>query len=136
MAEGGMSQWYGRRRVALACIAAVLFGVMTLFAGSRVLMGSDPGYVVYRPLLLFNTLMGAAYVGVGVVAWWHPRLGSHGAALLLGLNSLVLMAIGSVYTASGPVAGTSVLAMSFRTLVWLVLLLVFRWAARRGATPI
>ncbi len=46
---------------------AVLFGVATLFAGGRVLLGSDPGYEVFRPLLTHNTAMGVAYLV------WRPR---------------------------------------------------------------
>lgn len=46
----------GLRRV-LALIALV-FGLVTLVAGGRVLAGADPGYVVFRPLLLYNVAMG------------------------------------------------------------------------------
>jgi hypothetical protein len=35
-------------QVALALLAA-LFGLLTIFAGMRVLAGADPGYVVFRP---------------------------------------------------------------------------------------
>ncbi len=47
---------------------AVLFGIATVVAGTRVLSGSDPGYLVFRPLLIFNTAMGVAYLAAGVVA--------------------------------------------------------------------
>ena len=46
-----------------------MFGVATLFAGSRVLLGSDPGYEVFRPLLIYNTAMGAAYLAAGITVW-------------------------------------------------------------------
>ena len=41
-----------------------------LVAGGRVLLGGDPGYVVYLPLLVFNTAMGVAYLFTGVRAWF------------------------------------------------------------------
>ena len=63
---------------ALAIVAG-LFGIATLVAGSRVLLGADPGYVVYRPLLVFNTVMGAAYLVTGVLAWFDARRGRRGA---------------------------------------------------------
>ena len=48
-----------------AATIAVLFGIATLFAGGRVLLGSDPGYEVFRPLLIYNTSMGVAYLAAG-----------------------------------------------------------------------
>ena len=44
-----------RRAIALAAGA---FGLVTVVAGTRVLTGTDPGYVVFRPLLVFDTFMG------------------------------------------------------------------------------
>lgn len=43
-----------------AAVVAILFGLATIWAGLRVLwVGSDPGKVDFRPLLIFNTVMGA-----------------------------------------------------------------------------
>ena len=49
-----------RKRSALAALVAVRFGVATVVAGSRVLLGADPGYAVFRPLLWCNAAMGVA----------------------------------------------------------------------------
>jgi hypothetical protein len=47
-------------------VVAAVFGLATIVAGGRVLTGwSDPGYVVYRPLLIYNTAMGVAYLAAG-----------------------------------------------------------------------
>lgn len=124
----------GRKVVAAVAIAAVLFGLVTMIAGARVLLGSDPGYVVYLPLLRFNTIMGVVYVTVGVLAWRHLRLGVYGAAAISVLNLLVLGAISYVYAQNGSVASTSVQAMTFRTVVWVVLFLVLAGASRPSAT--
>jgi len=52
-------------RQRIAAVAAVIFGLATVTAGGRVLLGySEPGYVVYQPLLIYNTLMGFVYVAV------------------------------------------------------------------------
>lgn len=113
-------------------IVAVVFGIATLAAGGRVLLGADPGYVVYLPLLVFNTVMGAAYLLTGVRAWFDARSGRRGAAAILLLNALVLAFIGWLYLAQpGTVARESVVAMGFRTAVWAVLWGGFVWAARR-----
>ena len=62
----------GRRILAFVAIA---FGLLTVFAGGRVLAGADPGYVVFRPLLVFNFAMGFVYVAAGVAALRSAELG-------------------------------------------------------------
>lgn len=115
----------------LAAIAAV-FGIATLFAGGRVLLGADPGYVVYRPLLVFNTAMGAAYLLTGVLGWFDAQRARRGAAVIAAINLLVL---GGVIWLSldraGIVARESVVAMAFRSLVWLGLWAGFARVGRR-----
>ncbi len=63
--------WMGK---ALA-VVGVGFGALTIVTGARVLLGADPGWLVYRPLLVYNTLMGAAYVAAGVLVWRGSRWG-------------------------------------------------------------
>ena len=107
----------------LAAAVAVLFGVATLLAGGRVLLGADPGYEVFRPLLVFNTAMGAAYVAAGVTIWRSVSAGRYAAGAIFLLNLLVLAGIIIVYRSGGEVAVESLRAMTFRTVVWLVLFL-------------
>lgn len=118
-----------QRAVALA---AVLFGLATFVAGARVLAGTNPGYVVYRPLLLFNTAMGFAYVGAGVLAWRDLTRGTSAAAAIFALNLCVLGAIGHLYSTGSAVAIESLRAMTFRTGVWLGLWLGLAWLRRRA----
>ena len=118
-------------RKTLALIA-VLFGVVTVFAGSRVLTGSDPGYVVFLPLLVYNTLMGFVYIGVGIVAWRNVHYGRNGAAAVFLLNLLVLAAIWLLYNSGGAVAIDSLRAMTLRTTVWLLLFMGLFWLSRRA----
>jgi hypothetical protein len=122
----------GRSRVQRAAAGvAVVFGLATLWAGGSVLAGRDPGYVVYRPLLMFNTAMGAVYLAAGALAWRRAAAGRTGAAVILGLNLLVLGGVAYLYRTGGPVAIESVRAMSFRSTIWLGLLLALAWASRR-----
>jgi len=111
-------------------LAGILFGIVTIFAGSRVLTGRDPGYVVFRPLLIFNTVMGVAYVVGGIVAWRNSKAGAYVAATIFCLNAAVLGVIGYVYTMGDAVAVESLRAMTLRTFVWLVLFLGLAWASR------
>lgn len=131
-AQSGRSQ-YLRISQRVVALAALLFGIATIFAGTRVLLGSDPGYVVFLPLLLYNTAMGFAYVGVGAVTWRNLCRGKNGAGAVFLLNLLVLAAIGFLYTAGGPVAIESLRAMTLRTVVWFVLFVGLWWLGRAAA---
>ena len=114
----------------LAASVAVLFGIATVVAGGRVLLGADPGYVVYKPLLLFNTAMGVAYLLVGVLAWRRTRQGMRGAAAIVVLNAAALVGIVLLSARGEAVAATSLQAMTFRTAVWVVIFLLLLWASR------
>jgi hypothetical protein len=57
----------------IAGVVAVLFGLATVGAGVSVLAGRDPGYLVHRPLVVFNTVMGLLYIGAGILAWSGAR---------------------------------------------------------------
>jgi hypothetical protein len=114
----------------LAAAIAGLFGIVTLFAGGRVLLGSDPGYVVFRPLLIYNTIMGVVYLAAGITLWRNLILGKYAAGAIFLLNILVLFGIILVYRSGGAVAVDSLGAMTLRTVVWLVLFLVASWLGR------
>lgn len=103
----------------LAAVVAMLFGVATVLSGGRVLLGADPGYTVFRPLLVYNTAMGFAYVAAGFVLWRRPAVGRLAAGGIFVLNLLVLVAIVVIHRSGGAVAVDSLRAMSFRTVVWL-----------------
>ena len=122
----------GQKSLALV---AVVFGAVTIVAGARVLAGSDPGYVVFLPLLIYNSVMGLVYIGVGASGWRRLDHGRNGAAAVFLLNLLVLTAIWLVYTSGGAVAIDSVRAMTLRTAVWGVLFVGFWWLNRRSSGP-
>ncbi|MDA0239747.1 MAG: hypothetical protein O3A84_06930 [Proteobacteria bacterium] len=126
-----MQYLQGRKAVAAVVVVAVLFGVVTMVTGTRVLLGADPGYAPYPPLLWFNTMMGAVYVIVGVLAWCSLRRGMQGAGIIFAVNLASLAVIGILYAPDGPIAVTSLQAMTLRTVVWLVLFLVLWWSSRR-----
>lgn len=128
-----MLNFHGKKLVLAVAMAAVLFGVATTIAGVRALLGADPGYIVYPPLLRFNIIMGVAYVAVGIIAWRSLKVGVYGAAAICVLNLSALGFIRYLYTPSGPIASESLQAMAFRTVVWIVLFLVLAWARRWGS---
>lgn len=110
---------------------AIVFGVVTILSGGRVLLGADPGYVVYKPLLVYNTAMGFIYAGAGIAAWRSVVRGRAAAGAIFVLNLIVLAAVGTLYSnGGGAVAIESVHAMTLRTVVWLVLFAGFAWIVR------
>lgn len=118
----------------LLALVAVLFGLATIVAGVSVLAGSDPGYIVFRPLLMYNTAMGMAYVAAGVIAWRSLDRGKYVAATIFVLNTFVLLVIGYLYTTGNAIAIDSLRAMALRTVVWFVLLLGLAWLS--GGNPL
>lgn len=114
-------------------LAGILFGLATVAVGIRVLGGSDPGYIVFRPLLMYNTAMGMAYVAAGVIAWHSSYRGKYAAATIFVLNTFVLLVIGYLYTTGNAIAIDSLRAMTLRTVVWFALFLGFVWINHRIA---
>ena len=115
----------------LIALIAVAFGVLTLFVGTRVLRGADPGYVVFRPLLVYNVVMGGVYVLAGVLIGRGAASGKWLAGGIAGLNALVLAGIAWLHASGGAVAVESLRAMAFRTGVWVLLFGGVVWLARR-----
>jgi hypothetical protein len=116
-----------------AAAVAALFGLATIVAGGSVLTGrSDPGYVVFRPLLIYNTAMGVAYLAAGIAIWRSLNRGMYAAAAIFLLNLIASGAILYLYTAGGAVAIDSLRAMTLRTAVWLGIFLGLAWVSRRS----
>ncbi|MBW7933737.1 MAG: hypothetical protein H3C62_09035 [Gemmatimonadaceae bacterium] len=115
-----------------AAVIGVVFGLATLAAGGTVLIGRDPGYLVYRPLLVYNTAMGLVYLVAAFAAWQRREMGRIAAGWIAVVNAAVLLWIVYLFkTTSGVVANDSVRAMTLRTVVWVVLYAVLAWVWRR-----
>lgn len=101
-------------------IIAILFGLVTIFSGHRVLFGlSDPGYLVFLPLLIFNILMGFIYLIAAWFIWTNLERGFKLSRLIAFMYLGVLIIIGALFLLSANlIAIESIYAMSFRTLVW------------------
>jgi hypothetical protein len=115
---------------ALGVFVAIAFGIVTVIAGGRVLSGTDPGYLVFRPLLVFNTAMGVAYIVAGAVTWRDLGKGRAAAAAIFAVNLVVLVGVVVLYRTGGPVAMDSVMAMTLRTAVWAALFGGLTWLMR------
>ncbi|MDZ7721108.1 MAG: hypothetical protein U5K72_19965 [Balneolaceae bacterium] len=111
---------------------AVLFGMITVFVGGQTLLGiSDPGYTIFLPLLIFNFVMGFLYLITGLLIWKSHKKALPAARTVFLLNLFVFLMISLLYFSSDRVAMESVIAMTFRTGVWLVILMVIRFNRKK-----
>ncbi|MGM0547546.1 MAG: hypothetical protein ACQEST_12600 [Bacteroidota bacterium] len=89
--------------------------------GTTLLEFSDPGYVIFLPLLIFNTVMGFAYTASGYLIWRNLHTGIKAAKVIFLLNLIMLFLILIAYWLEVSVAFESLTAMSFRTVIWLII---------------
>jgi hypothetical protein len=114
------------RRIAGA--VGVLVGVMSILAGSQVLLGfSVPGYTVWRLLVAYNVLAGVVSVVAGAGLWRGAHWSSRLATAIAAAHLTVLLILAGASARGALVASESFGAMTFRSVVWLAI----AWIARR-----
>lgn len=117
-----------------ASVIAVIFGVLTLVASSRILyLGSDPGYVVFMPLLIFNHIMGVCYLIAGYLIWKDSHKHEMAALAIFLLNLVVLITVVLFYIMGSGIAINSLGAMTFRTIVWLLIFISLKISGRKAS---
>ena len=109
-------------------IAAIAFGVLTVFSGGRALFGglearAELGNIV--PVVLwFNFVAGFVYVLAGVALLQTKRWAAP-MALLLAVSTVLVFAAFAVHiVAGGAFEARTVGALSLRSLFWVVVALV------------
>lgn len=108
-------------------VFAFIFGVVTVSIGTLTLTGhSDPGYNVFTPLLIFNTIMGLFYLLAGYILWQNLQRGKKAAGIITIINLLSLLVIVSGYQFDVAIAFESLMAMTFRTVVWGIIYFIGR----------
>ena len=115
-------------------IAAIIFGVITVFSGGRALfgdaaaqaaLGNTVGFVLW-----FNFIAGFAYVLVGAALWQGQRWASWGAGAMALATALVAAAFGWHVMGGGAFEMRTVGAMLIRLTFWLAVFAV-AWRTRR-----
>lgn len=115
----------------LIALVAVGFGFMTLKGGGAVLFGDEAARIAagnYVPLLLwFNFLSGFVYIAAGVGLWLQQRWAVRLSMVLAAAIALALVAFGLYILSGGAYEQRTVIAMSARLGVWVVIAaVVFR----------
>lgn len=105
----------------IAATLAFIIGGMAVFAGGKVLLGSDPGYYVINWLSLYNYTVGILTVFItAILIWTSHRLALPAAVATFSLHAIVMLALQTAYR--GIVAPDSLQAMTMRLVTWAVIL--------------
>jgi len=109
----------------IAALVALLFGVLTVVSGGRVLFGPAEARAAagnYVPFVLwFNVLAGFAYVAAGVGLWLWRRWAAWLALGIAVATLLAFAAFGLHVAAGGAFEARTVAAMTLRSAVWVAL---------------
>jgi len=116
-----------KNRHRVAALLAVIPGLLTIREGGSVLLGlTIRDYTVLPWLLWYNVVLGFAAVIVGI-GFWKERAGNiKPATTILALHGLVLMILVILFAFRQPVAFVSIMAMLFRTSLWIAIVLLLR----------
>jgi hypothetical protein len=113
----------------IAAVLAFIIGAMAVFAGGRVLLGTDPGYYVIDWLPVYNFTVGMITVLVtAVLIWKNSRYAWPAAVATLSAHILVMLSLLVAYR--DVVAPDSLRAMTIRIVVWLIILALLRAAKK------
>ena len=117
----------------IAAGLAFLIGALSIFAGAMAMRGWNPGYRVLGWLPVYNFGMGILTVLIPAILIWknHP-LAFFAAITFFGIHlfatSLLLLKFRDV------VATQSLLAMTFRLVVWLIILALMYFVQKTNLT--
>ena len=116
----------------IAAILAFIIGGMAIFAGGKVLLGSDPGYHVINWLSLYNYTIGILTVFItAILIWTNSRLAMPVAIATFSFHALVMLTLQTIIAAL--LQSESIAAMTLRLIVWAVILGLMFVGSRRRA---
>lgn len=104
----------------LPSILAFLVGASSIFAGGMVLRGWRPGYSVLSWLPVYNFAVGLLTLIPAVLLWVNHRFALTASIVTFGVHTIILLLLLTVFR--GQVAVQSIGAMTFRVVVWIVIL--------------
>ena len=117
----------------IASILAFILGAMSVVAGGMAIRGWSPGYFVLNWLPVYNFIMGLLTIFIPAVLIW--RNSRH--AMTAAITTIVIHTIATLILLSafqGRPATESIFAMLFRLIVWLIILALMVFQARKD-TP-
>ena len=107
----------------IAAVLALFIGVMSVFAGSKVLLGIDTkDYNTLTWLIIYNVIMGIVSLYAAFLIWKTDYKANNIITIILVLHLLVLLYLNFI---SENAAHESKMAMVFRTIIWLVITIIY-----------
>ena len=111
--------------ISVIAVVAILFGLLTLKEGGAVFLGDETASAAagnYVPFVLwFNFLSGFAYIAAGAGLWFQQRWAVWLAVAIAAAIALTFTAFGMHINSGGLYEQRTVIAMSMRTAVWVVI---------------
>ncbi len=121
-------------------VVAIGFGLLTIKEGGAVLFGSGAARDAagnYVPFVLwFNFLTGFVYIIAGVGLWLQRHWSMWLATVIAAATASVFIAFGAHVYTGGEYEMRTVIAMSMRTLVWIVISVIAWRGLPRIQAPI
>lgn len=133
---------HGERAIWMRVVSliAIGFGLLTIREGGAVLFVDGTARAAagsYVPFVLwFNFLAGFAYVIAGAGLWLRHRWAVWLAVVIAAATAFALAAFGAHGYAGGAYEMRTVIAMSFRTLVWVAIAAISWHGLSRGQPAI
>jgi hypothetical protein len=111
-----------RNKHSIAAMLALTIGLLTIVEGASVLLGieSKP-YHILPWLLHYNILMGFVSLIAGIGLWMEKYQAAILATTILVCHGVVFLSLSVMHLLGETVALNSIMAMLFRTGVWIVI---------------
>ncbi|MBI5945745.1 MAG: hypothetical protein HY864_15395 [Chloroflexi bacterium] len=107
----------------IASVLAFILGGLSILAGGMAARGWDPGYFVLHWLPVYNFIMGLLTVSIpAILIWRNSRYAMPAAIATFSIHAVVTLLLLSAFR--GTPAAESLAAMTFRLVVWLIILVL------------
>ncbi|RUA07302.1 MAG: hypothetical protein DSY82_08425 [Flavobacteriia bacterium] len=107
----------------IAAALAALIGLMSIFAGSKVLLGIDTkDYNILTWLVVYNVVMGIVSLFAAYMMWKNNYRANNIITFILTLHFLIFLYLRFF---SDTAAHESQMAMLFRSVVWVVISILY-----------
>ncbi len=106
----------------IAAFIALFIGAMSIFAGTKVLLGLDTKpYHILVGLLVYNVLLGVISLIVSYLIFKNKSISKTATYLVLASHTIVFLCLKFI---SETVAAESIKAMLFRISIWIVIVIL------------
>jgi hypothetical protein len=111
-----------RNKHRIAAVLTLTIGLLTIMEGGSVLLGIETKpYHVLPWLLRYNVLMGFVSLAAGIGLWMEKNQAAMLARTILVCHGAVFLSLLAMHLLGKSVAVNSIMAMLFRSGVWLVI---------------